>query len=161
MWLFILICWVVFIFTLSSQSYEKQSIKPTLHKWIEKDELARILPDTTFVYRGKTISSQEDPYNFVEFVFRKGAHLFMYAVMASILYMLLRSLLARRPFIAVFLTLLATVGVAGMDERNQLRSVNRTGNATDVLVDLTGACIGILFCLAVIGLFHLLRRRRR
>ncbi|GLX67383.1 VanZ family protein [Paenibacillus glycanilyticus] len=149
-WFFVVFCWIFFIFTLSSESYNQQSIKPTLNKWVTKEELAEKLPNTSVTYRGDTVVAKEDPYGFVEFFFRKGAHLFMYAVLAATLYMFIRNLMGRRQMVLpVIMALILTGGTAAMDERNQLSSVGRTGNPTDVIVDLTGACIGLIVCILV------------
>jgi VanZ family protein len=159
-WFFVVICWIFFIFTLSSESYNQQSIKPTLNKWVAKEQLAESLPNTSITYRGDTVVAKEDPYGFVEFFFRKGAHVFMYAVLAAALYMLIRALMGRRQMVLpVIMSLILTAGTAALDERNQLSSVGRTGNPTDVIVDSTGACIGIIVCITIS--YFLDRRRRR
>jgi VanZ family protein len=159
-WFFVVICWIFFIFTLSSETYNQQSIKPTLNKWVAKERLAESLPNTSITYRGDTVVAKEDPYGFVEFFFRKGAHVFMYAILAAALYMLIRALMARRQMVLpVIMSLILTGGTAAMDERNQLSSVGRTGNPTDVIVDLTGACIGLIVCITIN--YFLDRRRRR
>jgi Predicted integral membrane protein len=159
-WFIVAFCWIFFIFTLSSESYNQQSIKPTLNKWVTKDQLADFLPDTSITYHGSTVVAKQDPYGFVEFFFRKGAHVFMYAVLAAALYMLIRHLMARRQMVLpVIMALILTGGTAALDERNQLSSVGRTGNPTDVLVDLTGACIGLIVCILIN--YRLERRRRR
>lgn len=159
-WILIVFCWVFLIFTFSSESYNQQSIKPTLNKWVTKEKLAESLPNTSVTYRGDTVVAKEDPYGFVEFFFRKGAHLFMYAVLAVGLYMMIRSLMGRRQMILpVIMSLILTGGTAAMDERNQLSSVGRTGNPTDVIVDLTGACIGLIVGITIN--YFLDRRRRR
>lgn len=159
-WFFVAFCWIFFIFTLSSESYNQQSIKPTLNKWVSKEELAAKLPDASITYHGSTVVAKEDPYGFVEFFFRKGAHLFMYAVLASALYMLIRNLMPRRQMVLpVIMSLILTGGTAALDETNQLSKVGRTGNPMDVLVDLTGAAIGLIVCILIN--YWLERRRNR
>ncbi|WP_336776039.1 VanZ family protein [Paenibacillus sp. MMO-58] len=159
-WFFVVFCWIFFIFTLSSESYNQQSIKPTLNKWVTKEELAQKLPDTSITYHGSTVVAKKDPYGFVEFFFRKGAHLFMYAVLCVSLYMFIRNLMARRQMVLpVIMALILTGGIAALDETNQLSKVGRTGNPTDVIVDLTGGCIGLIICISIN--YWLERRRRR
>lgn len=134
----------------SSQPYEVQSIQPYLRQQLSEHSLKEVLPDWSIQYRTSTINSQSDPYRFLEFLFRKGAHLFLYATLAALAYV------AMKPYRLnlVLKALLAMVGVgavAVMDEWNQLHQANRTGAMEDVLLDLTGGAIGLLL---VILLFH-------
>ncbi|WP_308638446.1 VanZ family protein [Paenibacillus silvisoli] len=141
------IAWISIIFMLSSQSYQEQSIQPTLHRLLPEHIAKAMLPDVAFSYHGIYYSSKNNPYQFIEFLFRKGAHLFMYAILAvaGALAIKVKDKLARRwP-----LPLILVVMIAALDELNQRITEGRTSNAQDVLVDLTGGCIGLLVYLAV------------
>ncbi|CAM4321466.1 VanZ family protein [Paenibacillus alkaliterrae] len=157
-WGVLFAAWLMFLFFLSSQSYEQQSIQPFLFKTFEFHQLISWLPDMTITYRTRTIHSHTNPYQFIEFLFRKGAHLFVYAVLAAILFMLMRSLNPRRWLRAIAVTLAVGLAVPALDEWNQLNSGHRTGNVTDVWLDFAGGCIGILVCLCVLGLLKLRRK---
>jgi VanZ family protein len=153
--------WLTLVFVFSSQSYEQQSIQPFLRSSPRIADLVRMLPEVTIKYRTTILHSHSSPYQFIEFLFRKGAHLFVYATFASILFMFLRSLNPRRWFRSVAVTLVVALAVPALDEWNQLSSVRRTGNGMDVILDFVGACIGVIVCLCMIGLYKLLRRRFR
>lgn len=161
MWGLLLAAWVTLLFTFSSQTYEQQSIQPLLRKYLDYHDLLKWLPDVTIKYRKSIINSQASPYHFIEFLFRKGAHLFVYAAFAAIFYLFVRSFNRRRWFRSIMLTLVVVIAIPAMDEWNQLSSEHRTGNATDVLLDFAGGCAGLLVCLCVLGLIKLWRKPGR
>lgn len=112
--------------------------------------MKEILPDWSIQYRTSTIAAQSDPFRFVEFLFRKGAHLFMYAMLAALAYLALKPY--RLNLVLKALMAMAGVGiVAVLDEWNQFRRSNRTGAIEDVLLDLIGGAIGLLI---IVLLFH-------
>jgi VanZ family protein len=144
--LVIMIGWIALIFILSSESYQEQSIQPALHRTILENTAKEVLPDVTFDYDGIDYSSNRNPYQLMEFMFRKSAHMFIYAVLAfvgAIAIKLKGNLIRRWP-----LPLLLVVVVASLDELNQRTTPGRTPNPQDVLIDLMGGCIGILAYLA-------------
>jgi VanZ family protein len=152
--------WLTLLFVFSSQTYDQQSIQPFLRSHFSADQLVRWLPDVTVKYRTSVINAHERPYAFIEFFFRKGAHFFVYATFAAMLFMFLRALSRGRWFVSIVITLLAAVAIPALDEWNQLSSDERTGNATDVLLDFIGGCTGLLVCLCLLGLVKLWRRVR-
>jgi len=157
----LLIGWVVLVFTFSSQSYDQQSIKPLLHRIFQDVNLSRFMPDITLYYRGTPISAKYAPYNFIEFIFRKSAHMFVYGMLAALMLLLFRSIFSRRPVFATLLTLGATFVAGGLDEWNQYYSDSRTGNMTDVWIDMTGAVLAVTVTWLLIGLFRRRSSRRR
>ncbi|MDQ8739294.1 VanZ family protein [Paenibacillus sp. LHD-38] len=161
LWGMLLAGWLSLLFMFSSQSYDEQSIQPFLLTHFNYHQLKSWLPDMTITYRTSVIQSQVDPFRFIEFLFRKGAHLFVYATLAALLFMFLRSLTRGRWFLSIIITLLIAIAVPAMDEWNQLGSNERTGNATDVVLDFAGGCAGLLVCLCILGIIKLLRRNRR
>ncbi|MOA02982.1 VanZ like family protein [compost metagenome] len=161
LWGILLVVVLALVFIFSSQGYEQQSILPFLREHIHPRTLAKWLPDMTITYRMKTIDAKEMPYTFTEFIFRKSAHLFMYASFAAALYMFIRTLPVRRrsQLKAISITLVSAIIVPMIDEWNQLSTSNRTGNLTDVWLDFTGCCIGMLLCYLVTSASN--RRTRR
>lgn len=143
----ILVSWIVLIFILSSQSYKEQSIQPALHRTVTANEFKEVLPSITFNYHHTPYSSRRNPYQFIEFLFRKGAHLFMYGMLAALAAAALkiRSNFARKWPIPI----LIVVFIASLDELNQRIRPGRTSNPQDVLVDLTGGCIGLIVYLVL------------
>ena len=94
------------------------------------------------VYNGHEYSLKERPYAFVEFLFRKTAHLLIYAVLAVLIYGSLRYKQVR--FITcITLALMFVAVIASIDEYIQQFSPNRTSSIWDVGVDLIGGSCGI------------------
>lgn len=161
LWGIVLAGWLGMLFVFSSQTYEEQSIQPFLRSHFNYHQLMRWLPDVTIHYRTSVVNSHVNPYRFIEFLFRKGAHLFVYATLSALLFMFLRTLTRGRVWVSILLTLLAAVAVPALDEWNQLGSDERTGNATDVVLDFMGGCAGLLVCLGLLGIVRLWRRKGR
>jgi VanZ family protein len=144
--LLFVIGWIALIFILSSETYKEQSIQPTLHRTITENTAKEVLPDVNFDYDDIDYSSKRNPFQLIEFVFRKSAHLFIYAVLAiaGAITIKLKENLIRR----WLMPLLLVVVIASLDELNQRMTPGRTPNPQDVLVDLIGGCIGTLVYLA-------------
>ena len=84
---------------------------------------------------------EEELYRLLHVLVRKGAHLFEYAMLGSLLYLLFKCFKQREHncwIYALFLVLLC----ATMDEFFQ-SFVGRTSSVRDVLIDFTGAIIGM------------------
>ncbi|MDG0811846.1 VanZ family protein [Cohnella rhizosphaerae] len=109
---------MLLIFDFSSQPYSKQSIIPFMKAHIEKSQLQQVVPDVTIRYNHSVIRAKADPYRFVEFLFRKSAHLFMYFMLGLLAHLLLvpwiRTLMLRVPG-----ALLIAAAIASLDEWNQ------------------------------------------
>lgn len=138
-----MLLWLGVIFMFSSQPYEDQNIQPLLKHHISKDTASRILPDITIHYGPGQIKGKSNPYGFMEFLFRKSAHLFMYGVLGVFAYLGFSKLgfdRWKRPAGAILVVFCA----AAADEWNQYYRPNRTGTWLDVGVDLVGGCLGIL-----------------
>ncbi len=78
-----------------------------------------------------------------QFVLRKSAHLFGYAVL-SILWCIALKTETQRKFSPIFLALCSAIFYAGLDELHQGFVKSRTGSVTDVGIDALGAVIGVL-----------------
>ncbi|BBI32102.1 hypothetical protein KCTCHS21_15010 [Cohnella abietis] len=119
---------------------------PFLHKVAPKEVIAGYLPDMTIHYNGATIVARQDPYRFVEFLFRKGSHLGVYMVLAAAAAYAFMAIPALRvkgwavPSAVVGFTLLVSI----LDERLQSASGMRTPAIQDVIIDLVGATGGLL-----------------
>ncbi|MBO7747793.1 VanZ family protein [Paenibacillus sp. MWE-103] len=153
--LLVLLAWIVIVFLLSSESYQEQSLLPFLHRTFTAHMLQKILPTINFEYHHAKYSSQSDPYALLEFLFRKCAHLFMYAMLAILAAFALG--VTKRPVYRLLLPLIIVALIASLDELNQKRIPGRTSNPQDILIDLTGGCIGIL----IYYLSHYVYRRIR
>ncbi|MGV2883349.1 VanZ family protein [Paenibacillus taichungensis] len=142
--------WILFIWSMSAQSYQQQTIQPFLHKLSEQVRLGFTLPDISINYGEKHYSLQQKPFDFLEFIIRKSGHLFIYAVLAALVYGTLhqRKLSSKT---AILFALFVVSLIASTDEYIQQFSPNRTASIRDVGVDLVGGCVGII-------LFRLSRR---
>jgi len=93
----------------------------------------------------------KQPYDFVEFFIRKGAHVTEYAILA---FLVIRTLLAMRweRWRAIVIGAVISVAYAASDEWHQSFVPNRTGHAIDVAVDSIGVVLVVLLFL-IAGLF--------
>ncbi|SDS28913.1 VanZ like family protein [Paenibacillaceae bacterium GAS479] len=138
-----LLSWIVIIFVLSNQSYQTQSIKPALERKFDAETVTKILPPMSFHYNGQFFMTKFNPYDLVEFLFRKAAHLFIYAVLAAIAWLLLRQYRVNSG-LSAFIALSLTALIACLDEYNQQFSLSRTPNPEDVLIDMIGGSLGVV-----------------
>ena len=133
--LFVLIILIGTLFISSGQTYEEQSLIPTLQEWLPDKPLETTLSKLEVPYWGKTISVEERGYyHFVEFLLRKSAHFFIFGFIAVVIY----SILPKHGFrmlSAAILTLLVAIG----DEYRQSLTGGRTPTVQDVILDMAGA----------------------
>ncbi|QJC51137.1 VanZ family protein [Paenibacillus albicereus] len=138
-----LLSWLVLIFVFSSQPYQTQSIQPALERKLDAETVQKWLPPMSFHYNGQLYLSSYNPYDVIEFLFRKAAHLFVYAVLAALAWALAR-LYRVPPGLSAFIALSLTALIACLDEYNQQFSLSRTPNPEDVLIDWIGGCLGVV-----------------
>ncbi|MFC3799841.1 VanZ family protein [Cohnella sp. GCM10012308] len=154
-----LMLWLLLIFDFSSQTYSQQSIIPFMREHIPEHRLQQIVPDVTIRYNHSAIHAKADPYRFVEFLFRKSAHLFMYFMLGLLAHLLLvpwiRSLAFR-----VTGALVVVAMFASLDEWNQSFTGGRTPTPLDVMVDISGAVIGQIVLLIVLAIYRRFKRPR-
>ncbi|MEK0316243.1 VanZ family protein [Cohnella sp. 56] len=156
----ILLCGVIAaIMMLSSQPYKAQTIQPLLLRTLPYDTAERLLPAVSIRYDGHAYRRDVNPYGMIEFLFRKGAHMFVYGALAAAAALALRQL-RLRPAAAAGLALLVVLAVATIDEWNQRYSQARTPAYQDVLVDLAGGALSLTLCFAVSALYRRLTDAR-
>jgi len=132
------------ILLFSSQPYQEQTIIPSLRGSFSEDRLSERMPDLTIHYHQSNVNAKQQPFQFIEFVFRKSAHLFVYGVLGALLFLGLRPFRLRGWGKALLVLEIGAL-VAIVDEINQARSLSRTGIPQDVAVDLAGVILGMLF----------------
>lgn len=154
-----MLAWLSLIFDFSSQTYTQQSIIPFMQKHIQEHSLKKVVPDVTIRYNHSEIQAKSDPYGFVEFLFRKGAHLFMYFMLGWFAHLALWPWV-RRLVLRVPLALLIVAAFASLDEWNQSFTGDRTPTPLDVLLDLSGAAIGQIVLLILLALWTRIRKSR-
>ncbi|QTD40820.1 VanZ family protein [Sporosarcina sp. Te-1] len=140
-YLFVLVILLLLFFS-SGQTYEQQTIVPTLKQWLPNKPLEGILSLLQIPYWGITVSVEERGYYyFVEFLLRKAAHFFTFGLLAVSVYYVLPASRFR-----IFFALLGTTIFAIVDEYHQSLTGGRTASVYDVLLDTAGAftCLMIL-----------------
>ena len=88
--------------------------------------------------------------NAIQFGIRKLAHLTEYAILAALLWRALRGGTRWQVKISIlfFVTWIACAIFAASDEFHQSFVPSRTSSPIDVMIDVTGALIGLAICLA-------------
>ncbi|WP_405131600.1 VanZ family protein [Paenibacillus sp. FSL H8-0317] len=157
--LLLIISWILVIWSMSAQSYQQQNIQPWLHQWIEKVQIGFVLPDIQFTYGEYEYSLKQRPYDFAEFIFRKSAHLFVYAVLAMLVYGGLRYRRIRI-MTCIVVALAVVLIIASIDEYIQQFSPNRTSSIRDVGLDLLGGCCGIAVYAWLLSITRRIRKGR-
>lgn len=145
MWMPIL-AWAAVIFMLSSQPYEKQSLRPFLTDTVNIDWVRWQLSNLSFIYAGKVISIDTvSVVGFLEFIIRKGAHFFVFFILGWLLYRGLNSIFQSRQLLSFMVSLFLVAFYAASDEYHQIFTANRTPLVNDVFLDFFGGFIGICF----------------
>lgn len=113
--------------------------------------LERLLAALCPAYTASGTEIQDAAVELLSFYIRKGAHMFLYFVLALLVWLALAALLKSRTKRA-FAALLLCAVLAALDEYHQTLVPGRSGAARDVLIDLTGVAIALLlFSLPVLA----------
>lgn len=152
----ILICLLLVLFFSSGQSYDQQSLIPTLQKWLPEKPFESALSVLQIPYWGIIVSVDERGYYyFVEFLVRKAAHFFMFGFLSIVVYVLLPKH-STRYFTAVIITALFAIA----DEFHQSMTIGRTATIQDVYLDTAGAIIVLMLFKVIIALKKPTKKRR-
>lgn len=136
--------------------YEEQDIKPLLEEKIQLTESS--LPSVTISYDGQQVSSQSNPYAFIEFIMRKSGHILGYLGLTILLFLTITQTTIKQRWIFLFSGLIAIV-YAMLDEWHQTFVPGRTGHWEDALiVDGMGVVLGLLIMLLRRGILHRYRQ---
>ena len=141
------------IYILSDMPYEEQDIKPFLQNKVNLSEIT--LPSLDFEYDGQQVSSQADPYGFIEFIFRKSGHVFGYCFLTILFFFTLAQTNMKRTSIYLLSCILAIL-YACSDEWHQSFIPGRTGHWEDAII-VDG--IGVLLALLIIVVSRWSRRK--
>ena len=137
----VLLILLLVLFVSSGQTYEQQSIIPSLEKWLPGKPLETFLSNFKIPYWGITVSVEERGYYyFIEFLLRKSAHFFIFGFIATAIYSVLPKFKSRL-WIAAFVTFLIAMG----DEYHQSLTGGRTPSLQDVTLDMAGAVTALIF----------------
>jgi VanZ family protein len=147
-YLLLVFLWIAFIGYMSFQTNAQQTIQPWLRSNFTPEQLSNHLPDVTIHYLNGEVQAKKRPYTFVEFLFRKGAHVFVYSMLALLSYLFVGMFVKRAVWRAAgAFSMVLLVGI--LDEWNQSFSPFRTGVFQDVGIDLAGACFLLVVLLLV------------
>lgn len=110
----------------------------------------------------QTVVSAVSPGGVVkEGIVRKLAHFTEYAVLGMMLMLCVR-IYTKRYLQNVFIPLFAALAAGVIDEMIQLTSSGRSSEVRDVVIDFSGAAMGIIICILLIILYnHMTRKKMR
>ena len=134
------VLWMGVIFYMSHQPAKISSV--------QSDNVVHIIK--------KVSKSEEIENNINSFIVRKGAHMFLFCVLGILLFGSIYNgdNLSKSIFRALFLSFL----YACSDEYHQTFVVGRTGQFDDVLIDFSGAFIGVLI-VSLIAKFNIFKKK--
>lgn len=104
--------------------------------------LWRLLHRLSPSFAGAGNAVQDTAVEVLSFFERKAAHMFLYFVLALLLWAALSFLIAGKPLRGAAAAVLCTV-LAGLDEFHQTFVPGRSGQLRDVLIDLAGASLAL------------------
>ncbi len=146
-YVFMLILWGGLIYSFSDQPYEEQNLKPVLNGVFSGTIIEDVLEDVSIPYGGSVVNVDNNGLEGVlEFLIRKGAHLFVFFVWGYLSYRLFLQFLKNKGK-AVFWGLIFAVLFAALDEWHQMHTGGRTPLLEDVMLDSAGGLLGILVSL--------------
>lgn len=129
--------WAAYIYDLSAQTAEESSA-------LSGGLTGRILNFFYFGFDKLTPEMQQYLIDAMHNGIRKAAHMFLYAVFAALVYLFVRTYFEKRNSVAV-ISLGVCLFYSAADEYHQMFVAGRAGMARDVIIDLNGAIIGLLF----------------
>ncbi len=146
LWLSLTLGFMMLIYLKSAEPYQQQDLRPALAARIPLSFLEKWLPHIEFQYDRDRISWRE-PYEMLEFLIRKAAHITEYAIL---MFLWVGTLFNFRFKRAVSLLCAAGVSLlyAVSDEWHQTFVSNRTGHGIDVAVDAIG--IGLVLLIYIV-----------
>lgn len=91
-----------------------------------------------------------------EFLIRKSAHMFLYFILAILIYMVFKNINNRKAYLY---SIIGCFIYACTDEIHQLFITGRSGEFKDVLVDTLGATIGLLLVFIINKILNLRKNK--
>lgn len=155
-WLWLDLLILIALFVSSSMPYHDQTIVPELHALLPAHSSWAWLNQVDFHWADQHVSIQAMGLaGFTEFFLRKLAHFSIFLLFGAAAALGLRQHVIPG-WLRVLLALLASTGVAALDEFHQMLTQDRSPLFQDVILDTIGALVGIL----LVGLLTGLRTRR-
>jgi VanZ family protein len=142
LWWLAVALWIAVVLGFSSDRFSAEST-------------ARVLaPLVRWIFPAISAETQQ----LLQFLVRKGAHVFEYAVLAALAYQALRQ--SSSPWRSAGLALALVAAVAATDETHQASSAARSGSAADVGIDAAGGAAALFLLVGIGGRLRVRRRQR-
>jgi VanZ family protein len=152
-WLFLAIMIMGMLFVSSSMTYTQQSQIGNLENLLRNRPFEQTLSGVNFGYAGSTVSIDHlDYFKFVEFFLRKAAHFFSYFFLGICWFMGLKNKFKSDYLLFAILSFLAAAGFGGLDEAHQMFTGGRSPLFQDVLLNATGALVGVTLVFIISGI---------
>ena len=148
--LILIVTWMAFIFSMSSQNSEVSSNT--------SGGTIKIVLSSVPQFNEQPEEVQEEVVEELQFITRKSAHFIAYMILGilSILLILEINKINKKPQFALLLCVLYAIS----DEIHQLFVPGRSGQFRDVLIDSAGSCVGIGIVLLVVKLLDMRRKNK-
>lgn len=146
----LLVIWMVFIFSMSSQDSKKSSNT--------SGETIKVVLSTVPEFNKQPEEVQEHVVEELQFITRKSAHFIAYMILGILAILLLLQFenISKKPQFAFLICVL----YAASDEIHQLFVPGRAGQIRDVMIDSCGSIVGIAVVLLFIKLIKMRRKRK-
>lgn len=146
----LLVIWMVFIFSMSSQDSKKSSNT--------SGETIKVVLSTVPEFNKQPEEVQEHVVEELQFITRKSAHFIAYMILGILAILLLLQFenISKKPQFAFLICVL----YAASDEIHQLFVPGRAGQIRDVMIDSCGSIVGIAVVLLFIKLIKMIRKRK-
>jgi len=148
------VLWMLLIFSFSSQPYHQQDMRPWLQDKLPETFIKENFSHIKVNYAGSEVSIQTKGVpGFIEFFVRKGAHVFVYTVLAILIQWAVRLTWRQIGKWGYLITFFLTFLYAMSDEWHQAFTPNRTPKIHDVFIDSFGILLGLLIFIVLQRLF--------
>lgn len=137
--------WTVLLFHLGAMSYADQDIKPYLQLFLTEEGIQSWFKNIEFTYNGSMISVQRlGSFSFLEFLIRKGAHLFFFFMLGFVIVRYFSTFLDNQSFFIMLLSCSMLVMIAMLSELLQYVNPDRSGQWIDVWLNCAGGFVGLV-----------------
>lgn len=146
----LLVMWMVFIFSMSSQNSEVSSNT--------SGGTIKIVLSAVPKFNEQPKEVKEEVVEELQFITRKSAHFIAYMILGILAILLLLQIkdINKKPQLALLICVLYAVS----DEIHQLFVPGRSGQFRDVIIDSSGSCVGIGLVLLVVKLLDMRQNKK-
>lgn len=146
-----LVLWMALIFYMSAKDAgESSEMSSPLAIWTAKT----IVPG----YADMTAEQQEKVVSTVEVIIRKGGHFTEYAILGALMYIVINMYAVKKK--SFILSLLLSALYAASDEIHQYFVPGRACMFGDVLIDSSGALVGIIACILILNSIFCIKKNK-